>query len=206
MNAEVWVLLPPNSDSAKVGPIRATLSRESTARGWGLQVRPTHQLADKPFLSSKDTDALYRRLHRARVVVVSIQAPGSPGPHFFKRPPPASARTYSPGNIASVRTLCRHKGLFYRWRWDRSTAEWGPIFASWCERIQCEGPEDPRCLPLHVFQCQARWSKEIARSEGRVSFDACHGTGHERTDEVGLRWRRGGVSRPRLKLVEAAPA
>jgi len=191
MTDEVWALLPPRVDDARTEPILRLLRDECRERGWKMTVRHTYSLVDKPFLSPTDTVALYGSLHRRSVAILSIQAPGNPGPYFFTRPPQAGTTAYRAENIGSVRSLCRHKGFFYRWRWDREASNWPQIFIAWKSAVGCSGTHDPRCLPLHVFRCGRHWNRHLLRAEGRAAFDDQYGTGHSRTDERGFRWEKG---------------
>jgi len=188
---EVWVLLPPRVDDARAAPILKQLEDECRSRAWKKIVRHTHLLVDKPFLSPADTVALYGALHRRHVAIISIQASGNPGPHFFTRPPQAGTTAYRADTIGSVRSLCRHKGFFYRWRWDRKASNWTSIFTAWISDVGCSDTHDPRCLPLHVFDCRRPWNRRLLWPNGRAAFDDEYGAGHSRTDERGFRWVKG---------------
>lgn len=89
-------------------------------------------------------------------------------------------------------TFCRHKAYFIRLRWDRDLATWASVFAGGLEAVGCDGPDDPRCLPLHVFRPRGSgWSKALGATHGRAAFARDHGPASCRTDAADLLWETG---------------
>lgn len=90
----------------------------------------------------------------------------------------------------SLRELCRHKALFSRLRWDRPAGGWPGRFERWLAEEGCDGVDDPRCLPLYVFEEQG-WSKPLLTATGRSHFDGRFGGGQSRNDRRRRLWKRG---------------
>lgn len=192
MNVEVWILLPPASSQPEVAAAADAVVDECKRRGWKYQIRQTSFVYGRPMLEPGELVALYRRVHRARVCIVSIQRRDESGPVFFRRPPPKSKTpSTSRRHVNSVRSFFRHKSLYYRLRSDRDTLTWAGVFAAWLQTVRCGGVRDPRCLPLPVFKSDEFWSKRLLDDPGRSEFEERFGSAVERTDDQGLRWRTG---------------
>lgn len=192
MTPEVWVFLPNTRSSGDVDRVRSTIRRLCRECEWMHHERRTPEFQGRPLVNHEDVRNVYKRMHRTRVAVLSIQAPGAKGPQLLSRPPPSR----SPLNIrwndaVSLRQLCRHKAFFLRLRWDRDAISWASAFKAWASRIECSGTNDPRCLPLHVFNAERRWSRRIATEQGRSAFDTQYGSGARRVDGRGLVWQTG---------------
>jgi hypothetical protein len=185
---EVWVFV--QRDRSDVGPVRALSAIKAICadRKWRLHEKPIlGPRTAVPYVLGDDASEVYRRMHRADVAVVSVQGPGLDGPHISKR----RGRTIDIRHCVSLRALCRHKSFFHRMRWDRDHASWASGFVAWLNRTECEGIQDPRCLPLHVFDAEHYWNKMLRSEEGRRSFNAQFGAGARREDRRSLVWTHG---------------
>jgi len=152
-------------------------------------VRRTTKLDGRALVRSEDAQKLYRDMHRARVAVLSVQAPAGVGPQLMTRPR-MRGKPIRWKEAYSLRLLCRNKAFFRRLRWDRDSQDWAPLFAQWSDRVGCDGTSDPRCLPLHVFGCEHGWSRRLLQSPGREQFDEEFGTGFKREDRRARAWLR----------------
>lgn len=185
----VWLAVPP-AGGKQLLAVRRSIEQECRARGWKLDVRTTTASIDGvPVVQPDDAVALYSRIHREPVSVLSVQAPHAPGPVAVARPPGRVLRVAG-REVVSLRELCRHKALFSRLRWDRPPGGWASRFARWASTQACDGHHDPRCLPLYVFETQT-WSRSLLRPNGRAAFDGQYGGGAERTDERRRTWKTG---------------
>lgn len=192
MTSEVWTFLPEDRSRGEVDRVRSVIRQICGKHGWMYQERRTTNLEGRPLVSGGDASSLYKRMHRTRVAVLSIQAPGAQGPQLLTRPAPLQF----PANVrwreaVSLRHLCRHKAFFLRLRWDRDPISWASAFIAWASRIECSGTSDPRCLPLHVFAAARRWSRQLTTMQGRLAFDHQYGSGARRVDGRELRWETG---------------
>lgn len=188
---EVWVFYPASRDGAIDG-VRRTIRGIATRSGWGFNERQTENLGGHPFLRGEDARNLYRRMHRASVAVLSLQAPKAHGPLVSTRPRPAGFLTeiglrYS----VSLRQYCRHKAFFLRLRSDRDREAWVKSYLAWAAGSHCGGTGDPRSLPLHAFGGERHWSRTIATPRGRDAFDEHFGPPACRVDARRLRWTTG---------------
>lgn len=193
MTPEVWVLFPSTSNSiSQARGVRKAIRQICQDRNWNHYERPTTEYQKIPLVDASDFKNIYRRMHRTRVAVVSIQAPAVGGPQIRMRPMPKHGQIFLKGReLMSVRQLSRHKAFFLRLRWDRDHQTWASTFASWMNRVECDGIQDPRCVPFQVFLTARHWSKTIAGPAGRRRFDSEHGGATRRTDTRGLVWMTG---------------
>lgn len=186
MKREVWVFRPREKTAAADQAVEA-VKDVVRSRGWGPpQLMSTSVVKGHVLIKGHDASSLYRRMHRAAVAVVSVQAPDSSGP-FVAMWPRSDNMHSSLRDCVSLRQLCRHKAFFHRLRWNRDARSWAGGFERWASEVACAGYPDPRCLPMHVFASAKRWSRALLTSEGRQQFNL--NFGHPaRTDDRGLRW------------------
>jgi hypothetical protein len=70
----------------------------------------------------------------------------------------------------------------------------------WIQQSGCDGPGDPRVLPLHVFGTTSDWSY-LGDPEVCKKFEKVYGKpAGARTDDDGKVWRRGAHGRDRLTV------
>ncbi len=63
------------------------------------------------------------------------------------------------------------------------------VYAAWCKGVQCSGEDDPRVLPLHVFETNRNWA-HLGTPGGDSEFIRCYGPAGKRLDEGGKVWSR----------------
>ncbi len=133
-------------------------------------------------LSPEDASHLYRRLHIAPTLVVSV------GSALVSTDP-----SRNPPNRRASRTLeefVTYKAVFalVRNRADVGTAF--DEFELWAQAVNCEGQGDPKVLPLHVFD-QGSVAFDLSDPAGMKGFRRRFGSANDREDDSGRRWENG---------------
>jgi len=185
---EVWVFSPKSPRDGRVDEARTTIRELCRQFEWPIQERRLPP--STPEMAGEHIREVYRRIHRARVAVLSVQEVGARGPLFLTRPRTPGWRP-ARDDWYSLRQLCRHKAYFLRLRCDRNHAQWASAFTAWLGRTACNGLADPRCLPLHVFSAERSWSRKLSEPLGRAAFDDTFGTAARRRDRRDLAWEHG---------------
>ncbi len=182
MDHEVWIVFP-EAARERTARVRRRVRQECHSRAWRLQERPSRErrLHGRPVQVLEGTDAanMYRRLHRVRVCVLFAGKPVIP----MRVGAPVSGA----GGTIALATFVRYKS--HAARLPQDPAEIPHRFEdyeAWCQRVECEGGRDPRCLPLHVFKSG---KTDLDTLERRRYFDDTHGTGARRQDDNHLTWR-----------------
>ena len=133
------------------------------------------------FLAPSDARTLYRSLHQWRLLVLTFTA------IYVRRDP--SRQPVERRAALDLETFVEHKAAFHL---VRAKGDIGPAVAQFCglqSSLSCEGEDDPRCLPLHVFSVDQRWSSLSNRS-GREDFARTYGAASSRLDRSRKRWTR----------------
>lgn len=182
---DIWLFFPDVRRS-QTADHRLALRRLCADRGWEYQERPSRavRLPDGRNLSALTPDVadlLYRRLHRTRVAVLSIdENEVCVHPEWDQ-----VARTR---NRRGLRIFACHKAFYAMLRVPGNLDAWVPGFEDWCLRSDCEGERDPRILPHHVFESDDTHLEGLATTEGRVVFERIHGRAAARADLAGGTW------------------
>jgi len=127
-------------------------------------------------LERGDADRLYRDMHRRPVAVVYG---GKPRVRSHPRPPFRDDRS------VSLYQFCRYKSFAVSLRSDVA-AHWESAFESWLANVDCDGPNDPRVLPFHIFA--ARQALELDEMAKRQLFRHLHNQGGALVDKRNRRW------------------
>lgn len=133
-------------------------------------------------LSSKDASYLYRRLHIAPTLVVSV------GSALVSTDP-----SRNPPNRRASRTLrefVAYKAVFVLVRSHADVEDAFDEFELWAQGVNCEGQGDPRALPLHVFD-QGPVALNLSDPAEAKEFRKRFGSANDREDDSGRRWERG---------------
>lgn len=96
-----------------------------------------------PLVPPKDVAALYRRAHRARTAVIALGG--------AKVLLDISERPTNRGCVSLekfIRYKCCYKLISRPEEVDRTLG----LVLEWMDDIYCEGPRDPRCFPMSVFE------------------------------------------------------
>lgn len=133
-------------------------------------------------LDPMDASGVYRDLHRAATAVgalASVLVSIDPS-----REPP---------NRRATRTLedfVAYKSVFRLIRGDADLGCLFDEFSQWKATVHCDGPADPRALPLHVFELGGK-RFDLACDEDTNLFRRQFGAPNQRKDAGDRLWRAG---------------
>jgi len=148
MNVDVWVFYP--EDHPLSTDLKRAIGNQVEARGWNMQVRPVAEVrvaGGRPMLTvaPRDATAIYKRAHRA---FVSVLIAGRP----VVRVDPS--RNLSARHAMELERFVRYKCLAQRIAASDGLVNVRAYLANaehWIQRVLCDGENDPRVLPLHMF-------------------------------------------------------
>lgn len=196
MSPEVWVFCPEGPLTGATAPILDATEGECKKRNW-IYKRRSVRLSKTALprrslylVDAGDAIELYRRIHRTRVAILSIQEPGRPGPLLCTR-----QMAYEPlriGALTSLRQYGMYKAFFRRLIDKRHPTRWAGSFEHWSNVVECEGRHDPRCLPLHIFEPNVGFRRGLQSAVGRADFELQHRSGNDRRDIEGRIWAGSG--------------
>ena len=146
-------------------PVRVRCLRLASGRGRTLDI-----------LERGDAVRLYEDMHRRPVAVVYE---GKPKVRSHPRPP------FRDDRVVSLYQFCRYKAFAVSLRSD-AAAHWESAFEAWLAHLDCDGPNDPRVLPFHVFA--AKRAHELDSMEDRQLFRRLHHQGRALVDKRERRW------------------
>jgi hypothetical protein len=133
------------------------------------------------FLRPKDAYDLYRHLHRRRALVISFT-------EVHVRTDPSRDPVVRRAAL-TLSKFVEHKADFALLRDQQAIQPTLQRFNRAIGTPRCDGEDDPRCLPLHVFSVKGDWSS-LGHRHGRDSFDDRYGRGRSRLDDGSKRWTR----------------
>ncbi len=189
---DLWLVLPPPPQPPAVGRLARDLRTAAAAAGISnlseVVAHRQREAGREPFLvlSAVDVCRLYRRAHRARVAVVALA-----GARVQRDASERASRTGS----EPLESFMQHKVLY---RLATRPVEVPTILrdmSTWYSCTQCEGQNDPRCLPRQVYRDESglplnsveeRRVWEAAQRKGAVAKAT-----HARIDGHGRVWQRG---------------
>lgn len=182
MPIDIWIIFPQGRRS-ETGAARGAIRAICKARGWDVQERPAKELPitasgrRRLLMSGDDADALYRRLHVARVGILCFERVEVP---LDPRPQGSRDRL-----LVNLEVFSRYKSFYSRISIEQP-AGWLGDFERWHRVVHCEGEHDSRCLPLHVFKAQQLNLDVITQRE---EFARLYGDGSVRVDDEKRMWR-----------------
>jgi hypothetical protein len=91
--------------------------------------------------------------------------------------------------LLSLERFVRYKAFYSLIRSLRDIEVALDQFAESRHTIGCDGVDDPRILPLHIFNCPNDWT-DLQSATGRTAFDREHGGSNRRYDCSGLYWAK----------------
>lgn len=148
-------------------------------------------------LEPRDATAVYKRAHRAAVGILHT-------PRLRVGIRPIAGRM---GKHISIERFVRYKSLVRQ----AIPADGIPAIDTfiedlniWASSVECEGEQDPRCMPLHVFDDSRDWLT-LDGPAGRTDFKTAYGAGTKR-DREGREWQRARVLHTREVLTVAGKA
>ena len=180
MNLEIWVVFP-DTERASTAAVRSQLRNECRNRSWQMQekVSRVRRVNGRPLqlVTAIDAVNLYRRSHRVRVAVFFTGKP------FVPLSPDARAVRYRQSLASFVRYKAHARQLPVE---PTDVSHHLDSFEESCGEMGCEGINDPRCLPFHVFTTQCA---DLDEQQQRRRFSEVHGAGARRRDGRDLTWR-----------------
>jgi hypothetical protein len=192
--ADVQVrLFIPSHESAPQSSLREQVMRTVEARRWAAAVRRARQCRviggkddgrSHDLIEPNHAAEVYSVAHRSRVLVLST------GTCFVRRDPSANPSYRS--DLVSIESFVRYKALFGMIRVSRDVERIVEEFSDWPDEGACSGPQDPRVLPLHVFDNDDEWPD--LDMPGQIStFASRFGPAGHRTDPAGRSWNQSAV-------------
>ena len=178
--------------------IAAATGRICQRRGWRLEQYTTmsQSLFHKgrnirtPVLDSQQATKLYIRIHRRQVGIVY-----SDDTHVPVTPNPSS----SIKDYVALHEFVRYKAFCRRIDPSCFNEQQAELMAAEMDRRvaldnKCEGENDPRCLPFHIFR-QKKTDYDLDIQSDRQRFNKHHGSQSSRRDDNELLWDRPSGSR-----------
>ncbi len=183
INALVYLFFN-QKDLASSRKIRDKVRDICSARGWRFKPCPVETSRDakgRPvaLVAVDVASGLYPLCHRSRVATLSL----SKDPRVPLHPRSNDVLTYN--RHIPLRRFVAHKCCWYRLPNDTLNDTWAGVFATWCNRIDCENERDPRCLPFHLFNGQGR---NLSTPSERSQFNEKYGVS-DRNDDSQTNWK-----------------
>ena len=184
---EIWLFQPKGSTAVVKEAIRAICRK----REWRFEQYSTipRSLFDRGryisvhVLNSQQATKLYVRIHRKSVGIVQFDdayVPVTPSP---------KSKDY-----VSLDEFVKYKAFYGRIDPSCLHEQQADVLARGLEDWialpnRCEGENDPRCLPLHVFRPRPN-NYDLNSQSGRQRFNKDHGAQSSRRDDNELLWNR----------------
>ena len=127
--------------------------RMADSRAWEVEEISCVRLASGrgrilALVQRSDAVRLYEEMHRRPVAVVHEGKPR------VRLDPAEGLRD---DRTVSLYQFCRYKSFTASLR-SNSAARWDVAFEDWLAQIECDGPNDPRILPFHIFTTKGDYS------------------------------------------------
>jgi hypothetical protein len=184
----LWIILPAKPSepqSASIKALREKLAALNDVSVSDVKVQNTRGYGglEFPLIPSKDVAGLYRRSHRARTAVIAF---GGARILLDISEQPSARGCISLEKF--VQYKCSYSLIS---RPGEVDAALGKALA-WLDNIYCEGPHDPRCLPMAIFEARGPYS--LSTSRERQEFIRLHKESRRSsalTDSRGRTWEVG---------------
>jgi hypothetical protein len=183
------VLVRPPREPSEIRALIKLSERRAASAGMTVKSyraeegRLVGESAARPILLLRPLDAkhLYESLHRDRVLVLAfntVWVRRNPS-----RDPPARR------SALKVETFVAYKSVYGTVLDARSIEAHFGRYAAWARAVACSGDNDPRALPLHVFETTRVWSSLEDPAVAR-EFSKRFGSPPQRRDDGGKTWTR----------------
>ena len=171
----IWHVSVRGNDST------ADVADRASARGWETIHTECVRLASGSgrvidVVQRGDAVRLYEDMHRRPVAVVYN---GKPRVRLDPRPPLRDDRT------VSLLQFCRYKSFAVSFR-SNAAATWDSVFDNWVKGVECDGSNDPRVLPFHLFAAKGSYELDVAAERRR--FRRSHQHRRALVDQLRRRW------------------
>jgi len=171
----VWHVRVPGQPSV------IDVGKAARSRGWAVEEIGCVRLASGrgrilSVVSRTDAVRLYEDMHCRPVAVVYE---GKPRVRLDPRATIRDDRT------VPLHRFCRYKS-FTRSLQSNAAALWDSAFEVWLAQVECDGPNDPRILPFHIFE--ARGDYALDKVAERRRFRQEHHNVRALVDDTERRW------------------
>lgn len=180
----IWLVFR-RTDRTATSEVRQQFRRLCIDRGLDFQERPTEPATlfegrRCGLLSADAAFELYKRLHRPRVAVVSLD----PDPWVSLHPDARLAIRLE--RLQRLSEFLQYKCLYEGMSTQGDPAAVVHRAAEWTKRSDCDGDHDPRVLPFFLFKSSTELDLTI--DSDRENFSALHGSPARRTCSRNLTW------------------
>ncbi len=163
--------------------LRDRIARICQERSWKFLPRSVETFkapSGRPvsLIPAEFAGALYGKIHRTRAAVLVL---GS-DPRVPLHPKQEDALKFK--RHIQLKRYIDYKCFYCKVSADPENDGWTGMFARWCRVSHCEGEQDPRCLPFHVFRGDG---KGLDVLENRQQFNELYGTA-KRCDDTKSIW------------------
>lgn len=182
-----WVRVPTGSPGAQ--PL-IDVRQTAEERGWTVfedhcvrlaitKGDPSGRIVN--LLERCSASRLYADMHRGPVAVLydaPVWVRTSPGTEVESK------------RLIPIGRFCKYKAFSMSLKDNRAGA-WGQQFGEWLAEVACDGPGDPRVLPLHIFKMRrgAHRELELDSAADRKRFRQVHFRNGDLQDGDRRRWR-----------------
>lgn len=133
-------------------------------------------------MGAEDASVLYKMCHRAPTLVVALASA------WISIDPSRTPPNRRAGR--SLESFVAYKALYGLVRADADVPSLFDRFRVWQGEEHCNGPSDPRILPLHVFDAGSE-PHDLHTKSGCTRFRHAFGRPSERKDHSGRIWASG---------------
>jgi hypothetical protein len=183
------ILIAPANPSVQVTRLAKQCKADAKAAGFTVRTFKTdpEHLRDKPkgskvdFLTPRDAFELYQTLHQRAVMVFAYT-------RVLVRLNPSN-RHITRKQARTLERFVWHKGFYALINGVPQIADSFARFDQWRGESRCKGEDDPRALPLHVFDTSEDWTG-LGTQTRDADFKKRYGGPRERNDDAEKKWRR----------------
>lgn len=184
---QIWVIAPSRESDDQIR-LREEARRRAEGQGLVVVVRRTKLCiveggpeSHKRFevLDPRDAGDLYAAANRMALLVLSLTA-------CYVRLDPSETPSRR-RRLRSLENFVQYKAFYGLARSLGDPARLVDEFAGWPHDGTCTGTDDPRVLPLHVFDNERLWDS-LRSEDARTRFDSEYGTATRRVDCAGRSW------------------
>lgn len=186
-------LFVPSRESGIQRSLRGEVVRVVEDLGWKIGVRRAHrcQVRGGPnqgrsydLIEPRDAAETYSAAHRNRLLILAT------GSCFIRRNPSVDPARHR--DLINLAGFAQYKASFGMIRTSRDILQFIERFKSWPSEDSCYDPQDPRVLPLHVFDNGGEWL-HLEKAEQVAEFTRRFGPGGARADSTGRPWKQSNV-------------
>jgi hypothetical protein len=185
------IIIAGETDSPEQRQLRQKLTNASQAAGLKVlkTIRiSTHRVlsgADNgrslPLVAPEDARWMYTEFHRYDVAVLALRSA-----HVRRDPSMDPARERK---LLTLERFVRYKAYYGTVRTLGDINAHLREFDLLRRVIGCDGVDDPRALPHHIFNCEYEWTG-LASAEEQRRFVLEHGPSNRRRDCSGMNWQK----------------